>query len=269
MNIIVLIKQVPDMEKVKFDREKGVVDRKSAGTEINPFDLNALETAVQISEKIDAKVTAISMGPPSAEQALKECIARGADEGILVSDAKFGGSDTKATSFILASAIKKIGNCSLIIAGEKTVDGDTGQIGPEVAEFLDIPHASYVSKITDANDENIKVCSEIWEGTYLKNMKLPALITVTKDINEPRLPAFKNKMKARKAEIKVIKFDDLKEYLDNDNVGFKGSPTKVKKIEVPEIEKRQGKIYREEDSEKAEEELINLFMKKKVLEVDV
>lgn len=269
MNIVVLIKQVPDMERVKFDREKGVVDRKSAGTEINPFDLNALEAAVQISERIDAKVTAISMGPPNAEQALKECIARGADEGILVSDAKFGGSDTKATSFILASAIKKIGNCSLIIAGEKTVDGDTGQIGPEVAEFLDVPHASYISKITDVGEGSIKVCSEIWEGTYLKNIKLPGLITVTKDINQPRLPSFKDKMKARKAEIKVIKFEHLKEYLDNDTVGFKGSPTKVKKIEVPQIEKRQGKIYRQQDSERAEEELINLFMKKKILEVEV
>lgn len=269
MNIIVLIKQVPDMDKVKFDREKGVVDRKSAGTEINPFDLNALEAAVQISERIDAKVTAISMGPPIAESALKECIARGASQGILVSDAKFGGSDTKATSFILASAIKKIRDYSLIIAGEKTVDGDTGQIGPEVAQFLNIPHASYISKIKDANDNNIKVCSEIWEGTYLKSMKLPALITVTKDINVPRLPSFKNKMKARKAEIKVIKFDDLKEYLNNDNVGFKGSPTKVKKIEVPKIEKKQGKIYREEEADKAEKELVGIFMKKKVLEVNV
>ncbi|OBR92115.1 MULTISPECIES: electron transfer flavoprotein subunit beta/FixA family protein [Clostridium] len=266
MNIVVLIKQVPDMEKVKFDREKGVVDRKSAGVEINPFDLNALEAAVQISEKIDAKVTVVSMGPPSADQALRECIARGANEGILISDVKFGGSDTKATSSILASAIKKIGSCDLVIAGEKTVDGDTGQVGPEVAEFLDVPHASYVSKITDASDDKIEVCSEIWEGTYLKSVKLPALITVTKDINEPRLPSFKNKMKARKAEIQTLKFEDLKEYTDADKVGFKGSPTKVKKIEVPKIQKRQGKIYREADAAKAEDELVDIFRKKKILE---
>lgn len=267
MNIIVLIKQVPDMEKVKFDREKGVVDRKSAGTEINPFDLNAIETAVQISETIDAKVTVISMGPPSAKEALKEGIARGASDGILISDAKFGGSDTNATSAILAAAIKKIGQYDLVIAGEKTVDGDTGQVGPEIAENLNIPHISYVSKIEDTNDTEIEVCSEIWEGTYLKQAKLPILITVTKDINEPRLPSFKNKMKARKAEIKVLSFDDLKEYLDDDEVGFKGSPTKVKKIEVPQVQERQGKIFREIDTQKAENELVDIFIKQKILEV--
>ncbi|MHC6180220.1 electron transfer flavoprotein subunit beta/FixA family protein [Clostridium sp. JNZ X4-2] len=265
MNIIVLIKQVPDMEKVKFDSEKGVVDRKSAGTEINPFDLNALEAAVQISEKIDSTVTAVSMGPPSAKEALKECIARGAAQGILVSDAKFGGSDTKATSTILSSAIKKIGNYDLVIAGEKTVDGDTGQIGPEVAEFLNIPHGSYVSKIQDIDENEIKVCSEIWEGTYLKSIKLPALITVTKDINTPRLPSFKNKMKARKAEIKIIKFEDLEENLNIDKVGFKGSPTKVKKIEIPQMTKRQGKIYRQNTSQ-AVGDLISIFKEKKVVD---
>ncbi|MEY8000126.1 electron transfer flavoprotein, beta subunit [Clostridium sp. Mt-5] len=265
MNIIVLIKQVPDMEKVKFDSEKGVVDRKSAGTEINPFDLNALEAAVQISEKIDSTVTAVSMGPPSAQEALKECIARGAKQGILISDAKFGGSDTKATSTILSSAIQKIGSYDLIIAGEKTVDGDTGQIGPEVAEFLNIPHGSYISKVQDINESEIKVCSEIWEGTYLKSIKLPALITVTKDINVPRLPSFKNKMKARKAEIKIIKFEDLKENLDINKVGFNGSPTKVKKIEVPQISKREGKIYRE-NIPQAVEGLVNIFKEKKVVD---
>ncbi|AYD39943.1 electron transfer flavoprotein subunit beta/FixA family protein [Clostridium fermenticellae] len=268
MNIVVLIKQVPDMDKVKFDREKGVVDRKSAGTEINPFDLNALEAAVQISEKIDSKVTVISMGPPSAKEALKECIARGANEGILVSDAKFGGSDTKATSVILAAAIKKISEYDLIIAGEKTVDGDTGQVGPEIAEVLNIPHVSYVSKIDNIDNKNITVCSDIWDGTYLKQMKFPGLITVTKDINEPRLPSFKNKMKARKAEIKVLTFDDLKEFLDEEKVGFKGSPTKVKKIEVPSVQQRQGRIFREADTQKAEDELINIFRKNKILEVN-
>lgn len=266
MNIIVLVKQVPDMEKVKFDREKGVVDRSSASAEINPFDLNALETAVQMAESVDARVTAISMGPPSTEDALKECIARGADEGVLVSDGKFGGSDTKATSTILAGAIKKLGAYDLVIAGEKTVDGDTGQVGPEVAEFLNIPHASYVSKITEMNKDSMELHSEIWEGTYLKSIKFPCLITVTKDINHPRLPSFKNKMKARKADIKVLKLEDLKEFLNEEDVGFKGSPTKVKKIEVPKIEKRQGKIYRESDTVKAENELIYIFKKIKVLE---
>ncbi|MFL0197445.1 electron transfer flavoprotein subunit beta/FixA family protein [Clostridium sp. WILCCON 0269] len=266
MNIIVLIKQVPEMEKVRFDREKGVIDRKSAGTQINPFDLNALETAIQIKEKITAKVTALSMGPISAKENLRECIARGAQDGILVSDIKFAGSDTRATASILAGAIKKIGQYDLIIAGEKTIDGDTGQVGPEVAEFLNIPHVSYVNGIKRVDENNVEVSSEIWEGTYLKSMKLPALITVTKDINVPRLPSFKNKMKARKSDIEVIEFDQLEKYSGRDSVGFKGSPTKVKKIEIPEIIERQGKIYREVDLIKAENELIDIFKKKKVLE---
>ncbi|KAA8671383.1 electron transfer flavoprotein subunit beta/FixA family protein [Clostridium sp. HV4-5-A1G] len=265
MNIVVLVKQVPDMEKVKFDSERGVVDRKSAGTEINPFDLNALEAAVQIGEKIDSTITAVSMGPPSAKDALKECIARGATRGVLVSDIKFGGSDTRATSTILSSTIEKIGAYDLIIAGEKTVDGDTGQVGPEIAEFLNIPHGSYISKIQEISESEIKVCSEIWEGTYLKSIKLPALITVTKDINVPRLPSFKNKMKARKAEIEVMTFKDLEENLGADKVGLKGSPTKVKKIEVPQTAKREGKIYRENISQ-AVEKLVDIFEEKKVVD---
>lgn len=232
-NLIVLIKQVPDMEKVKFDSERGVVDRKSAGTEINPFDLNALEAAVQIKEKTQSNVIAISMGPPQAEEALKEAIARGADEGILVTDKTFGGSDTKATSAILAAAIKKIGDFSLIIAGEKSVDGDTGQVGAETAEYLKIPHVSYVCNVENIDEDTIKLVSEIWEGTFLMQMNLPGLITVTKDINTPRLPSFKSKLKARKAVIKKIGLEDLEGILSLEEVGFKGSPTKVKKIEVP------------------------------------
>lgn len=266
MNIVVLLKQVPDMDKVKFDSEKGVVDRKSAGTEINPFDLNALEAAVQISENTEAKVTVISMGPPAAEEALREGIARGAHEGILLSDRNFGGADTKATSKTLAAAIKKIGDYDLVIAGEKTVDGDTGQVGPEMAEFLNIPHLSYVSNIKDINKEHMVAKCDIWSGSYLKDAKLPALITVTKDINDPRLPSFKSKMNAKKAEIKVWGMEDLKEHLAIEDTGFKGSPTKVKKIEVPPSVKREGKVWRD-DLLGAFDEIVNVLKDKKVLEV--
>lgn len=265
MNIIVLIKQVPDMEKVKFDRDKGVVDRKSAGSEINPFDLNALETAVQISEKMNAKVIAISMGPPSAEKSLKEAIARGANEGILLSDIKFGGADTKATAVTIASGIRKIGDFDLIIAGEKTVDGDTGQVGPEVAQVLNIPHISYVSSIEEVKEEVLIGECDILGSVYLKKVRIPALVTVTKDINIPRLPSFKSKMKAKKAEIKVWGISDLKGYLTEEQVGFRGSPTKVKKIEVPPTVQRQGKTWRGDFSE-ALDELIRVFEKSKVLE---
>jgi len=265
MNILVLIKQVPDMEKVKFDSEKGTVDRSSAGTEINPFDLHALEEGVLLCEKTGGKLTAISMGPPSAEDALKEAIARGANGGILLSDRAFGGSDTKATSVTIASAIKKYGEFDLVIAGEKTVDGDTGQVGAEVAEYLDIPHVSYVDKVLEINENTIKVVSNIWGGNYVKNIKLPALITVTKNINSPRLPSFKNKMAARKAVIPLWKAEDLKEFASEEMLGVKGSPTRVRKVEVPPALKREGKICRE-NIPGFVDEIVAALKDKKVLE---
>lgn len=271
MNLVVLVKQVPDMENVKFDRERGVVDRASAGTEINPFDLNALETAVALREQVGGRVTAISMGPPAAADALRECVARGADEGLLVSDRKFGGSDTRATSLILAAAIRKAGPFDLVITGEKTVDGDTGQVGPEIAELLNLPHAGCVSRVEEEAQEAqeaqeaLSVVSEVWDGSYLKRLKLPAVICVTKDINEPRLPSFKSKMAARKAEIKTLGFDDLSAFLKPEDVGIKGSPTKVKGIEVPPVMQRNGTMYRDEGIAAGLGALLQAMKERKVL----
>lgn len=265
MNIAVLIKQVPDMDKVKFDSEKGLVDRTSAGVEINPFDLNALEAAVKIGESIDSKVTAVTMGPPRGEESLKEAIARGADEGILLSDKSFGGADTKATSVTLASAIKKMGNVNLIFAGEKTVDGDTGQVGAEVAEYLNIPHISYVDEVLEVTDEYIKVVSDILDGRFVKKANYPVLITVTKDINVPRIPSFKNKMKARNVEFPVWGIEELKGIISSEDVGLKGSPTKVKKIEVPKAITREC-IREKENIESFLDEIIAELRKQKVLE---
>lgn len=264
MDIIVLVKQVPDMEKVRFDREAGRIDRSSAGTEINPFDLNALEAALQISENTGGRVTALTMGPPQAEEALREAIARGADEGILLTDVKFGGSDVKATSKILSSAIKKIGQFDLIIAGIQSVDGDTGQVGAEVAGYLNIPHISNVEAMRNYTEESIEVASSVWDGLYIKKGKYPLLMTVTKDLNVPRLPSFKNKMKARKAEITKWGYEDLKEVLDVSQIGIKGSPTKVKKIEVPQQSKREGKLYKD-NSKEAVEDILNVLKSNKVL----
>lgn len=264
--IIVLVKQVPDMEKVKFDSEKGVIDRKSAGTEINPFDLNALETAVQISEKTGAEVHVISMGPPSAQDAIKEAIARGATSGVLLSDRKFGGSDVKATSSVLAAAIKKSSPFSLIVAGVQTVDGDTGQVGPEVAQLLRIPHAGYAEALHEADEEKITVSTRIWEGIYKKTMAYPVLITVTKEIAEPRLPSLKRKMQARKAEIPVWGIDDLKDYITDNDAGLKGSATWVKKIVIPESAQRSGEIYRD-DLLRALDAVMDVFREARLLEV--
>ncbi len=265
MHIIVLVKQVPEMEKVKFDTDKGVIDRKSAGVEINPFDLNALETAVQIKERVGGKVTALSMGPQRAEAVLREAVSRGVDQGILLSDRKFGGSDTIATSTILAAAIRKIDEFDLVIAGEMTVDGDTAQVGPQTAEFLNIPHISYITELSNINDSNLEVVCNVWNGSYKKQIAFPGLITVTKDINTPRLPSFKDKMKSRKIEITQWDYDSIKDELESELIGIKGSPTRVKKIVIPETNTRQGKVWRDSDIGEGLKEISNLCREKNII----
>ncbi len=243
LNIIVPIKEVPDIEKVNFDREEGRIDRSSASTEPNPFDLNALEEAVKMKEEIGGTVTVISMGPPQAEDTLKDAIARGADNAILLTDKGFAGSDTWATSYTLASAIKKIGNYDFIICGEKTVDGDTGQVGPEIAEILDIPHVAYVNETIERDEQGIVVETEVWSRTYKKELKFPGLMTVTKDVNEPRLPSVNDKLQAKNAEIETWGLDDLLDIGDEKHFGIKGSPTGVVNIEVPKEKGRESKIF--------------------------
>lgn len=246
MKIVVLVKQVPDMLTVKFDRERGVVDRASAGVEINPFDLNALEAAVQLKEELGAEVAVLSMGPPRAEEALKDAISRGADSGYLMSDRFFGGADVKATSRTLAAGIRKIGGADLVIAGLQTVDGDTGQVGSEVAQYLGMPGVCHVVEIKGADEKAIKVVTNLWDGLHVKEVSYPCLITVTKDVNGPRLPSFKDKMRARKAEITVWGADDIADQISREELGLKGSPTFVKQIEVPKLHIRAGRQYRDD-----------------------
>ena len=244
IDIIVPIKQVPDMERVKFDTEAGRIDRSSASGEINPFDLNALEAAVQLKEKLGGTVTTISMGPPQAESSVRDSLARGADRGILLVGKEFAGADTWATSYALASAIRKLGKYDLIVCGEKTVDGDTGQVGPEIAEWLAIPHVAYVSQVREASDSGITVLCEMESARYVIESPLPTLITVTKDINAPRLPSFADKMKARKAEIEQWGAADLAEFAEVTNFGLKGSPTRLNKVVIPSEEGRKGEVFR-------------------------
>lgn len=254
MRIVVPIKQVPDMTQVKFDTNKGIVDRSSAGAEINPFDLYALEAAVQIKERLDCTITAISMGPRRAESALRDALARGADSAILLEDRRFAGADTLATSYTLARAMKKLGEFDLIICGEKTVDGDTGQVGPELAEYLNIPHVSYLSKIIEVS-EKLVVISDMEGEAYTVEGELPLLITVTKDINTPRLPTFRDKVKARKAEVQVWGAEELSSLTDKGRFGARGSPTKVHKVIIPSEEGRKGKIFKYIEDELLDEML--------------
>lgn len=246
MKIVVLVKEVPDMERVRFDSERGVVDRSSANTEINPFDLNALQAAVDIRKELGGEITVLTMGPPGAEKSLRDSYARGGDKGVLLSDRKFGGADTLATSGTLAAAIKKIGDYDLIICGEKSVDGDTAQVGPEVAEFLELPHACYVEKVDFISRSEIHVTIEDLCGSKQERvMYLPALISVTKNINYPELPILKRKIESLKIDIKKYSLDDIKGYITEGETGGKGSPTRVVKIEIPGERIKESKIYKD------------------------
>lgn len=247
MKILVLVKEVPEMTKVKFNFEQGVIDRASAGSEINPFDLNALQAAVDIKQICEAYITVLTMGPVKSEKSVRDAYARGADEGILLTDRKFGGSDTFATAMTLSAAIKAIGNYDLIICGEKSVDGDTAQVGGETAELLNIPHAYYVNKIEKLTNDEITVSIEDICGCgQLRKMKLPALIGVTKNISMPLLPTVNRKLKSLEIDIKKISLDELQGYISEYDTGFKGSPTKVSKIEIPSPVKRESYIFRDD-----------------------
>lgn len=264
LDLIVLVKLVPDIEKVKFNTEKGRIDRSSAEAEVNPFDLNALEAALRIKEELDGKITVVSMGPSQAELALRDALARGADKAILLTDRRFAGADTLATSYTLTSAIKKAGSFDLILCGEKTVDGDTGQVGPEVAQHLGIPHISYVSEIRNVSKEKILVRSDMSEYYYLIESKLPALITVTKDINKPRLPSLRDKLKARRAEVKCWTAKDLADVADVSRFGFSGSPTTVSRITIPSETGRKGKIFRGKPG-KVVKKLVEELLKERIV----
>lgn len=231
MRIIVCVKQVPDTAEVRINPETGTLIREGVPSIINPLDMHAIEAGLQIKEKVGGKVTVISMGPPQAESALREAIAMGADEAVLISDKTFAGSDTWATSYALSMAIKKIGT-DIVICGKQAIDGDTAQVGPETAEFLNIPHVSYVRKIETIEKDSIKLQRLMDEGYDIIESSLPVLITVVKELNEPRLPSLKGKMAAKKAVIQKWSASDIG--VSENDVGIKGSPTQVKNVFTPQ-----------------------------------
>ncbi len=237
------------MQEVRFDREEGRIDRGSAGVEINPFCLNALEEALRYREAVGGSVTTVSMGPLNTESSLRDTLAVGADRAILLTDSRFAGADTWATAFTLASALRRLEGFDLIICGEKTVDGDTGQVGPELAEFLGIPHVAYVSNVVKMCSEELVVESEMFGHAFLKRMLLPGLITVTKDINEPRIPTLKMKMWARNAHVERWGYEELADVGKEDDFGYTGSKTKVRHVTVPPEVQREGMLFRGDPSE--------------------
>jgi electron transfer flavoprotein beta subunit len=222
-----------------MDPETGTVIRKGLSAIINPLDLYALETALQIKETHGGRITALSMGPKLAEKALREALALGCDQAVLLTDRKFAGSDTWATAYTLSQAIRKLSPFDLIICGERATDGDTGQVGPGIASFLDLPLATYVDRHLGFIDDGVRVRRMVEAGSETIWTQLPAVITVVKDIAHPRFPTLRQKLDAKKAEVMVWGAQDLN--LDEGSLGLSGSPTRVVNIEKSKLS-RQGEM---------------------------
>lgn len=264
MRIVIPIKQVPETGNVKMDEETGTMIREGVESIINPLDLYAIEVGIRIKEQFGGEITVLSMGPQKAMEAIREAIAMGCDQGVLISDRKFGGADTWATSYTLSQAIKKIGRFDLILCGERATDGDTGQVGPGIASFLDLPLSTFTSEIVYI-DEHMMQVKRLVEGGYeLLELPLPCLLTVVKEISDPRLPTLRGKQKAKKIDIPMWGPDDIE--ADPSNIGLKGSPTRVVKTFHPQVS-RNGKKLVARDTEsinKAVDELIE-FLKDRQL----
>ncbi len=252
MNIIICVKQVPDTSEIKINPETNTLMRDGVPSIINPFDLNAIEAGIQIRDEIGGKVTVLTMGPPQAEESLREAISMGADDAVLLSDRAFAGSDTWATSYTLAKAIEKLG-ADIVICGKQAIDGDTAQVGPETAEFLNIPHVSYIRKIEEVKDGYIRVQRMMDDGYDVVESSLPVLLTVVRELNVPRLPSLRGKMAAKKAVITTMGMADIG--ADENNLGLKGSPTQVRNIFAPDI-KAEKKLI-EGSTDEQVEKLIN------------
>ncbi|MFC1917947.1 electron transfer flavoprotein subunit beta/FixA family protein [Chloroflexota bacterium] len=231
MNVITCLKQVPDTADVKIDPQTNTLVRKGIQNIINPLDTYALEESVRLKERSGGKVTALSMGPPQAEEMLREAISLGADEAVLLSDPAFAGADTWATARTLAAAMNKL-EYDIIICGRQTLDGDTGQVAPELAEMLNLPFLAYVSKIEEISEGKLRVQRLVEEGHEVLEAPLPAVITVVKEINEPRLPSLRGTMKSKSATIPVWTVNDLE--ISPDTVGLPGSFTQVIKVFFPQ-----------------------------------
>lgn len=255
MNIIVCIKQVPETAEVKINPQTNTLIREGVKSIINPFDMYAIEEAVRLKERFGGKTAVISMGPPQAESALKEAISMGIDEGVLISDPAFAGSDTWATSYTLAHAIKKISEFDLIICGKQASDGDTAQVGPGISSHLDIPQVTYVKKIEEINDNFARVERMTEEGFEVIQTPLPALFTVVKEINEPRLPSLRGMMRAK--QIDIIHWTHKDIGVDKNYIGLDGSPTRVIKIFTPPP-RTGGQILRG-DTQEIAEKLVELL----------
>ncbi|MDR0478116.1 MAG: electron transfer flavoprotein subunit beta/FixA family protein [Desulfobulbaceae bacterium] len=231
IKIFVCLKQVPDTKDIRLDPVTHTLSREGVQSIMNPYDEHALEEAVRIKETIGGEVTALTMGPPQAEEMLRLAVSLGADKAVLVSDRAFAGADTCATTYALAQTLNHLGGADLILCGKQAIDGDTAQVGPGLAVRLDMPFATCVQKIRTINGESLTAERMMDDGYDVVELKLPALVTVVKDINEPRVPSLKGKMRAKSAVITRLAAADIG--ADATLCGLAGSPTQVAKVFPP------------------------------------
>ena len=269
MHAIVCIKQVPDTTEVRIDPERGTLIREGVPSIINPFDTYAIEEGITLKEAHGGKATAITMGPPQAIEALKEAVAMGCDDAVLISDRAFAGADTWATAYTLAQAIRKVGAYDVILCGRQAADGDTGQVGPGIATQLGISQLTYVFKIRELDLEGRTITVErlVEEGREVVTSPLPCVITVVKDINSPRYPSFMGIRRANQREYPLWTAEDLCNDTGAEEAcfGLIGSPTKVVKVFTPQPREGECTIVSAEDPVRAADELADHILAEKVL----
>jgi len=248
LRIIVCIKQVPDTAEVKINRETNTLIREGVPSIINPFDLHALEEGIRIREKHGGTVTALTMGPAQAGEALREAVALGADDAVLLSDRAFAGADTLATAYTLAKAAEKIG-FDLILCGRQAIDGDTAQVGPGMAECLAIPHVTCIRRLAVTETEKFRVERMTDDGYETLEVKGPALFTVIREINTPRLPSLRGMLRAKKMAFEPWTAATIN--AEAERIGLSGSPTWVVKVFNPPLPDGQGEVWQGDSAENA------------------
>lgn len=261
MQIVVCIKQVPDTSEVRLDPKTGTLIREGVPSIINPDDKAGIEAALQLREKHGGIVTVLSMGPPQADVALREALAMGADEAILLTDRAFAGADTWATSSTLAAALRKIPH-DLVITGRQAIDGDTAQVGPQIAEHLDLPQVSYVAAIQLDGENHLLLKRMFEDGYHLLKVEMPCLITTLSELNTPRYMRVGQVYEAyREKEVAKWTLEDI--VIDKSNLGLKGSPTRVKKS-FTKGAKTAGKVY-EVNADESVQIIVNKMTEKFII----
>ena len=263
MKIIVCMKQVPAGTKVDIDPETGSMKRLSGATRTNPYDLFALETALQLREKLGGTVTVLTMGPQQAESMLRDAYTMGADEAVILSDRKFAGADVLATSYTLSQGVQLLGGADLIICGRQTTDGDTAQVGPAMAEHMHMAHAAWVAEIVAADEKSITVRQDLGSVSQVSELSYPCLITVDKDICVPRLPSYLLKKATAGRKVRMVGFEDLPDQ-DMSRYGQMGSPTAVERMFAPPTKEKQ--VYIQGDGAQAKADaMFGILTAKKII----